>query len=165
MQHREILAHHEAAHAVMGLVFDLGVTAFGIDLDAPTRDGATGKAGVMQIDLADSKDLNDLLVNGAICAAGAVSDAKLLGLESWEAFQQQDGDWEQAFGLFDLADWEPKEGRESVMRSFVAQAATQLGKDQVWAAVEAVAQETLAAGGKLSAEAIVARAQPILAGE
>lgn len=47
MYRREKLAHHEAAHAVVALLLDAGLSEIGIDLDAPTSlPGATGTAGV-----------------------------------------------------------------------------------------------------------------------
>lgn len=69
MKLREQIAHHEAAHAVVALHTHLGLSTYGMNLDAPTSDsGAFGKTGVMTFaaDLTQSeadqfKDLGILL--------------------------------------------------------------------------------------------------------
>ena len=59
MNHRELVAHHEAAHAVLAIRAGIGLSG-GIDLDAPTSvDGAFGQAAVSLLVLDDSLPVDE----------------------------------------------------------------------------------------------------------
>ena len=167
MDHREQVAHHEAAHAVVALDTRLGLSSHGMDLDAPTSvPGAFGKTGVMTFaaDLTqpEADQFKDLGVLLAVTLAGAASDAKIRGITLQVALQAQPGDLSVAKIL--CADYPfARDDDEAVALDHGLQiAAKALAKNELWDAVCAVAKACLARGGKLSKEEIEAIALPLL---
>ena len=167
MDHREQVAHHEAAHAVMALIVRHGLSHHGMDIDAPPSvPGATGQTGVMtfaadltQPEADQFKDLGALL---AVTLAGAAADARIKGVSLWDALQAQPGDLGVAQGF--CAEYPFARGPDEAMalQMGLEIAEKRLAWPGAWDAVCAVAASCLAAGGKLTKAEIEAVALPIL---
>src|SRR5438552_2718456 len=104
MQHRERIAHHEAAHVVMAWFWGAGVLDQGMDIDAPSSvEGAYGRAAVSLFLDDEGFDFEerarDLLRNLTIIFAGAASDAKIAGKSLNAAIDDQPGDKNVALHL------------------------------------------------------------------
>src|SRR4051794_22135660 len=96
MNYREQVAHHEAAHAIMGISLGPGISG-GIDLDATTSvAGATGNIMaslfVPDATLPEEEQRRDLMRNLMIFCAGAASDARITGRSLADALKMQPGD-------------------------------------------------------------------------
>lgn len=162
MEHREQVAHHEAAHAVVALYLGMGVCG-GIDLDAVTSmEGAFGNAAVNLFVADPSLPLEDqrldLIRNLAVICAGAASDAKVKGETLENALEAQLGDRAVAI---DHARAHPivgsdEEAEHVVMKLGLPHAGTLVGKASVWDAIVRVAEAALSAGGKLDAAEVTA---------
>ena len=167
MDHREQVAHHEAAHAVVALVTGLGLSSLGMDIDAPTSvAGTNGRTGVMTFaadldqPVADQfKDLGALL---AVTLAGAASDARIQGGSLMDALKAQPGDLAVAKGFCAKYPFAQGNGEAAALTNGLDIAASNLDRDGSWDAVCAVAKACLAKGGKLSKEEIEDVALPIL---
>lgn len=168
MNHRERVAHHEAAHAVIAIFYKAGLTAHGIDLNAPTSvQGASGNAGV-NIYVPDFSDPEPELritciSNLAIICAGAAADARIEGTPLRGALASQTGD--EAVARQEAARYPfcstpaEIEGALVVALDVVWNV---LAKPHVWSAVEALAAKLLAQGGKLSSRQVLYAAVPCL---
>lgn len=167
MKHREKVAHHEAAHAVMALHMRLGLSNHGMDIDAPTSvAGAFGQTGVMTFapDLTQPeedqyRDLGALL---AVTLAGAASDARINGVALDDALKAQPGDLGVAKTLCAGYPFASGQGEVQALEYGLQIAAKELARTEVWDAVQAVAGLCQAKGGKLTKVQIEAVALPIL---
>lgn len=164
MDESERIAHHEAAHAVICLLFGLDLTNAGIDLAAATRNGAAGQAGVYLHAITAGAPVSDnnLLTNAAICAAGAASDARIFGEAPLDAFKKQVGDWQAAENLFALAGKGAADDPDGFMAAAIEAAYERIERPLIWQAIEAVATATLNNGGVLDPDAIKRLAQPLI---
>lgn len=157
MTELERIAHHEAAHAVLTILAGLDVAAEGIDLayTNPSTGSSGGLFGnLFDIDLSALKspeletqqqeNMKEINLNGAIVAAGAASDAKLLGLDPWEALQEQPSDLRMMRNLLKRAQLSssPKV-EEAHIRSQLREAVLALQNPIFWEAIEAVATAVL----------------------
>jgi len=167
VDHRQQVAHHEAAHAVAALVTRVGLSRYGMDLDAETSaPGAYGRTGTMtfaadldQPEADQFKDLGDLL---AITLAGAVSDARLKGVSASDALQAQPGDLGVAKEYCARYPFSQGEHEALALQMGLEIASQRLSAAGGWDAVSAVANACLANGGKLSKQQIEDIALPIL---
>jgi hypothetical protein len=172
MEHRARIAHHEAAHVVLAVFYGTGVNEQGIDLNASTSvEGAYGNAAVNlfahDASLEQQEQQKDLLRNLCIVCAGAASDAKILNRSLREALSQQPGDEKVALRLLaqstlisreNKSDAQKKE-EECILEIALEKARDILGKTDVWALVEEIAQECLRKGGHLTKAEIEAMVQ------
>ena len=153
---RELIAHHEAAHAVMAIELGLGLLDVGIDLDRVNATGGIGNVGcrLFLADLKDvaSSDLEDeqrriaglIDCSGTVLAAGAASDAKLQDEDPWNALRKQGGDFKQMRDLLRRARLdEVPELEEERLRSQLNLAVQALEDPIVWKAVKAIARAAL----------------------
>ena len=171
---REIIAHHEAAHAVVALELDVELLDIGIDLARVEATGGLGNVGC-RLFVADLSDVvpSDLETeqrrlagridcNGTVLAAGAASDARLRDENAWTALRKQEGDFEHMRALLKQARLDANEDVEDErLRSQLALAVDALRDPDVWAAVEAVARAALD-HGPLRGKEIEAIARPLL---
>lgn len=155
MNHREQVAHHEAAHAVLAICAGIGVNG-GIDLDAPTSvDGAFGQAAVkllvLDSSLSVAEQRQDLARNLKIICAGAASDARIKGITPLEALQAQPGDYGVALQhARSSAVVESEEEAQYVVTEVgLPHAVDALSRVEVWAAIERVASAVIVSGGRL----------------
>lgn len=158
---RRQIAHHEAAHAIAGIWYGMGISG-GIDLDASTSvAGAQGNVGVNLFlpddALPDALQRQDLMRNLAVICAGAASDARLTGRSLEEAIAAQPGDRQAARDLIrthPLVEAEPDDQVDELvgllLERAMMMAARLLAKDEVWCVVEEVAASCLSAGGTIS---------------
>lgn len=158
LTHREIVAHHEAAHSVIAVCCGPGVSG-GIDLNAATSvAGAFGNTKVYLFAPDASQPIGvqerDALRNAAIICAGAASDAKLHAIGLNQALVAQPGD--HAFVHSHLATHPcvPAGDIVSVVAVGLATADFHLAKAHVWDAVESVATACLSNGGTIDAATI-----------
>jgi hypothetical protein len=170
MEYREQVAHHEAAHAVMALIVRHGLSHHGMDIDAPSSvSGATGKTGVMtfaaDLNQPEADQFNDLGALLAVTLAGAAADARIRGVDLWNALQAQPGDLGAA-QVF-CAQYPFAQGPDEAMalKMGLEIAEKRLAWPGAWDAVCAVAAACLAAGGRLTKAEIEAVALPILSVE
>jgi hypothetical protein len=167
MDHREQVAHHEAAHAVVALMTRHGLSHHGMDLDAPASvPGTFGQTGVMifaadlsQPEVDQFKDLGALL---AVTLAGAASDARIKSVALMDALQAQPGDLAVAKGFCAEYPFAQGAGEAVALKKGLEIAAGKLEQDGAWHAVCAVAKACLARGGKLSKQEIEDIALPIV---
>lgn len=167
MNLREQVAHHEAAHAVVALHTRLGLSSYGMDIDAPASvPGAFGKTGVMTFaaDLTqpEADQFKDLGVLLAVTLAGAASDAKINSITLHHALQCQPGDLSVAKNLCAEYPFACGDQEAVALDHGLQLAAKALAKAEVWSAICAVAKACLANGGNLSKEQIETVALPIL---
>lgn len=155
MNHREQVAHHEAAHAVLAICAGIGVNG-GIDLDASTSvDGAFGQAAVNLLVIDNSMSVaeqrQDLARNLKIICAGAASDARIKGITPLEALQAQPGDYGVALRhARSSAVVESEEEAQYVVNEVgLSHAVEALSRAEVWAAIERVAAAVIVSGGRL----------------
>ena len=175
MTEQERIAHHEAAHAVLTIVAGIGVAARGIDLAyTNTSTGSSGGlfGNLFDIDLSDLKspeleaeqqaNKTEIDLNGAIVAAGAASDAKLLRLDPWVALQQQRSDLQMMQTLLRRARLSSsQEVEDALIRNQLSEAVSVLENPVIWKAVEAVAAAVVTSSA-LPGTTITAIAMPIL---
>jgi|GEM_PF-3148175 len=170
----EIVAHHEAAHAVIALELGLGILEIGIDLERVAVSGGIGSDGCRlfladltevprhQLDDEQKRLSGHIDVNGTVLAAGPASDAKLLSEDPWTALHKQHSDLTVMRQLLQRAKLdETEEGVESHLRNQLGLAVEALEEAAVWATVEAVAAAVLSRG-PLSGPEIEAIAEPLL---
>lgn len=171
---REILAHHEASHAVTALELGPGILEIGIDLERVDDTGGVGNVGC-RLFVADLTDVAPSEVeaeqrrlagridcSGTVLAAGAASDAKLRGEDPWGALLKQQGDFQHMRDLLRQAKLDDTpEGEEARLRAQLDLATEVLEDEAVWRAVEAVARAVLESG-VLRGPAIEAIARPLL---
>ena len=94
---RQVIAYHEAAHAVVAIEMGIGLLDVGIDLERVDATGGVGNVGC-RLFVADLTDIepSDLEAEqlrlagqidctGTVLAAGAASDAKLHEEDPWSA--------------------------------------------------------------------------------
>jgi len=156
MDYREQVAHHEAAHAVLAIRYNMGISG-GIDLDAATSvDGAFGNAAVnlivLDAELPIKEQRLDLARNLAVVCAGAASDARVKQIAPGDALDAQPGDYrfavEAAMASSLVAD--PDEADYVVKEVGLSHAVAEIAKPDVWAVISRVAAAVLDAGGRLS---------------
>lgn len=170
----ELIAHHEAAHAVVAIELGLGILDIGIDIARVERTGGVGVDGcrlfvcdlsnIAEENLADEKNRQAGLIDcsGTVLAAGAASDAKMLQCDPWVALQRQQGDFRYMRDLLRQAQLAPTpEEQELRLREQVSMAVEALNDPSVWRAVQAVAQAVLKSGPLTGAE-IETIVKPIL---
>lgn len=160
MNHREQVAHHEAAHAVLAIRAGIGVSG-GIDLDAPTSvDGAFGQAAVSLLVLDDSLPVDeqrlDLARNLSIICAGAASDARIKGVTPLEALEAQPGDYGVALQHAQSCSVveNEEEAQYAVTEVGLSHAVREVARVEVWAAIERVATAVIASGGRLEKDQV-----------
>ena len=153
---RTIVAHHEAAHAVLALELGLGVLDVGIDLDRVHVTGGMGTVGC-RLFVADLADIapseveseqhrlsGQIDCTGAVLAAGAAADAKLRDEDPWIALQKQQGDLTHMKSLLERAQLAPTpEAEEGKLREQLALAVEAIEDPVIWRAVEALAKAAL----------------------
>ncbi|CEJ88137.1 conserved hypothetical protein [Hyphomicrobium sp. GJ21] len=174
---REILAHHEAAHAVIGVRLGAGVDEEGIDLD---QAGPSGAGGIIRGKLfkfhpvdTKTKKWRMLLDNLAIILAGPAANSKLQGWDMAEALKRQYGDAGMARNQIQVSklveaksDDEAKIREEDVvMEQGWLKAVRMLDDEATWSAVEAVAKSVIASGGKLPGPTIDAMVRKVMLGK
>jgi hypothetical protein len=162
---REVIAHHEASHAVLALELGLGILEIGIDLERVDATGGVGNVGcrLFVADLTDVAPRNleaeqrrlagRIDCSGTVLAAGAASDARLRGEDPWSALQKQETDFKHMRDLLQRArlDGTPEVAEER-LRSQLDLAVEALEDPLVWQAVELVAREVLERGPLKGAE-------------
>jgi hypothetical protein len=154
MTHLEMVAHHEAAHSVLAVVYRRGLCG-GIDLHAPTSvPGATGQTNVNLYvpdpTATDEEQRLNLARNLAIICAGAASDAKTGGLAPRAALVAQVGDHRAALAHAALHPVVSGSVQIDFAVNFALDlAVVELAKPVVWLAVEDVAAACLANAGTL----------------
>ena len=153
---RDIIAHHEAAHAVMAIEVGDGLLDVGINLGRIDATGGIGNVGC-RLFVADLENVtpSDLEVeqrrlagridcSGTVLAAGAASDAKLRGEDPWTALRKQEGDYEHMLDLLRRAKLDATPDLETErLRAQLDLAVQALQDPLVWKAVEAVARGAL----------------------
>lgn len=166
MEDRAKVAHHEAAHAVLAYVWDLGL-ADGIDLDAATSvEGAFGNVQVYvrAIDgsLPEEVQQADLICNLSVYCAGAASDAKIKQIDPFEALRAQPGDFGEALRHARSSPLLTDEAMAlAAVKVGLATAVGWLEKPYIWVRVERVANAALEVRGKLGKDEIEALCQGI----
>lgn len=170
----DIVAHHEAAHAVLAIELGMGVLDVGIDLERVAVTGGIGTVGC-RLFVADLTDIapsdveseqrklsGQIDCSGAVLAGGAASDAKLRGEDPWTALQKQQGDLTHMRDLLQRAKLTPTpEAEDERLREQLALAVEALGDPVVWRAIEVLAGAALERV-QLSGDEIKAIADPIL---
>ena len=149
---REIVAHHEAAHAVIALELGDGLLDVGIDLDRVDATGGVGNVGC-RLFIADLNDVAPSEIEteqrrlagridcaGSVLAAGAASDARLRDEDPWTALCKQKADFDRMRDLLERAGLDaPPDLAEARLRQQLGLAVQALKDPMVWDAVEAVA--------------------------
>ena len=156
---REVIAHHEAAHAVLALELGLGILDVGIDLERVDATGGVGNVGcrLFVADLTDVSPRNleteqrrlagQIDCSGTVLAAGAASDARLRDEDPWSALQKQESDFKHMVELLQRARLdETPELAEERLRTQLDLAVEALNDPMVWQAVEVLAQAVLDRG-------------------
>ena len=174
---RELIAHHEASHAVLAIELGVGILDVGIDLDRVDATGGVGNVGcrLFVADLTDVAPKNleieqrrlagQIDINGTVLAAGAASDAKMRNEDPWLALQKQQADFGHMRELLQRARLdETPELEEQRLRTQLELAVEALNDPAVWQAVEAVAAAVLR-GGPLNGANVEALVQPGLEAE
>ena len=171
---REIIAHHEAAHAVVAIEIGDGLLDVGIDLERVDATGGIGNVGC-RLFVADLDDVAPSEVeveqrrlagridcNGTVLAAGAASDARLRNEAPWDALRKQQGDYDHMRDLLGRAHLDATpELEEERLRMQLDLAVATLNDPLVWQAVETVAKAALERI-VLTGPEIVALATPML---
>ena len=153
---REIIAHHEAAHAVIALEVGDGLLDVGIDLDRVDATGGIGNVGcrlfVADMDGLVPSDVESeqrrlagrIDCSGTVLAAGAASDAKLRDEDPWNALRKQKADYDKMRDLLAQAhlDGTP-ELLDMRLRQQLDLAVQALNDPHIWRAVEVVADAAL----------------------
>jgi hypothetical protein len=162
MNDRERVAHHEAAHAVLSLRAGFGVSG-GIDLDAQTSvEGAFGNAAValsmLDADLPTAQQQMELGRNLSVICAGAASDARILEIDPEDALLAQPGDYgvaiQYAAGSSIIGN--VKDAEYVVTQIALPVAVRDVGRPEVWQAIERLAAALLEAGGRLDRDQVEA---------
>ena len=174
ISNREIIAFHEAAHAVVAIELGLGLLETGIDIARVEVTGGVGLDGcrLFLADLTDvgPKDLEDeqrrlsgqIDCNGTVLAAGPASDARLREEDPWLALHKQPADLGRMRELLTQAQLAPSVAEEEDrLRAQLAMAVEALKDPAIWSAIQAVAQEILERGS-LAGPDIAAIVEPIL---
>ena len=159
LNEREVIAHHEAAHAVVAIEMGIGLLDVGIDLARVDATGGVGNVGC-RLFVADLSDIvpseleaeqlrlaGQIDCTGTVLAAGAASDAKLQDEDPWSALQMQQSDFRHMRELLKAAELDSTpEIEQDRLRSQLDLAVEVLNDPMVWRAVEAVAHEVLERG-------------------
>lgn len=177
LSNREVIAHHEASHAVLALELGLGILDVGIDLERVDATGGVGNVGcrLFVADLTDVSPRNleteqrrlagQIDCSGTVLAAGAASDARLRGEDPWSALQKQESDFRHMLDLLQRARLDETPALvEERLRSQLELAVEALNDSMVWQAVEALAQAILNRG-PLKGSEIEALVKPELEAE
>ena len=156
---REVIAHHEAAHAVVAIELGVGILDVGIDLDRFDESGGVGLVGC-RLFIADLTDIEPQDVEseqrklaghidrtGAVLAAGAAAEAKIAKEDPWLALHHQTDDISRMRELLEQAKLAPTEAAAmDRLRSQLKFSVEVLEDLEVWLAVGAVAEAVLARG-------------------
>jgi hypothetical protein len=163
LDEKERVAHHEAAHVVIAVLYGIAPTMHGIDLNVPTSaPGAFGNAGVATFDydasLPGQQQRLDLVRNLAIICAGAASDARILSRPLDEALRAQVSDHQAARGYLALSPLISSEAEaDYILEIGLARAAKLLDDNENWLLVETIAKAALGNDGALSRDEIIGR--------
>ena len=175
MDERTRIAHHEAAHAVIALLFGIGLPDRGIDLDAENQQtGGLGNAAanLWQIDdlrsltgeeleAAQKGELTYARHNLMTLLAGAASDAKVLGEALPDALAEQTSDHAKAVEILERLAVPPDEHEESIL-NMLHEVAEAINEPEIWDAIAAVAKSVLI-DGRVSGPEIEEQAAPKIA--
>ena len=172
---RDVIAHHEAGHAVVAVELGVGLLSIGIDLDRFDVSGGIGLDGCrlfiadleniepQQIESEQLKLIGRIDRTGAVLAAGAAAEAKLAKEDAWLQLHRQTDDINRMRALLKQAKLDPTEQAETEkLRTQLDFAVEVLADPAVWQAVGAVAEAVLARG-PLSGPMIESIVESILA--
>jgi hypothetical protein len=177
---REVIAHHEAAHAVVAIELGVGILDIGIDMSRFDETGGVGLDGC-RLFVADLTDVTPQEVEseqlrlagqidrtGAVLAAGAAAEARLADEDAWVALHRQSSDIKKMRDLLALAQLAPsEEATNERLRLQLEFSVEVLADPEVWQAVGAVAEAVLARGPMTGpqveqiVEAILAPSEPV----